>query len=144
MLVVGSIRRRRRRSRGTATVEFIMVAPLVFMLVFGFMEGVRVFSAWLTLTNEAREGARVAAVATGQVDEPGELACLRVLGRSAATLDATRLSCDAQVVRDLAGNVVDVTLTLRYSVAFVMVPVVKPIFGVDAFPMAARSSMRPE
>ena len=49
----------RRNRRGAAVVEFAMVAPLLFLLIFGLIEFGRVVMVQQVLTNGAREGARV-------------------------------------------------------------------------------------
>ena len=55
----------RRREKGTSTVIFAFVAPLLLLILFATMEAGRVFSAWLVITNEAREAARYGAVNHG-------------------------------------------------------------------------------
>lgn len=53
---------RRRKSRGQSLVEFALVLPLFLLLVFGIMDlGLAVFS-YNSITNAAREGARLAIV----------------------------------------------------------------------------------
>jgi Flp pilus assembly protein TadG len=55
----------RRRRRGAAAVEFAIVAPLFFLLVFGMIEFGRIIMVQQVITNAAREGARV-----GVLDPP--------------------------------------------------------------------------
>lgn len=131
------------RSPAVTVAEFALVAPLVLLLIFGFMEGARLFSAWLVLTNEAREGARVASVAAGQVADPGAVACDRVLERATGVLDTRRLTCSVQSQTDATGLLTNLTLTLRYSVDLV-IPIAVPLFSSDSVPMAARATVRPE
>jgi len=50
----------RRNRRGAAAVEFAVVAPLFFLLVFGMIEFGRMVMIQQILTNASREGARVA------------------------------------------------------------------------------------
>jgi len=50
----------RRNRRGAAVVEFAVVAPVFFMLVFGMIEFGRAIMVQQILTNASREGARVA------------------------------------------------------------------------------------
>ena len=54
--------RRRRRSRGQAMVEFALVAPMFFLVLFGIIEAGRFVFYYETLNNAAREGARYAIV----------------------------------------------------------------------------------
>ena len=52
----------RARRSGAATVEFAIIAPLLFMLVMGLFEFGRMMMVQEILTNGAREGARKAAL----------------------------------------------------------------------------------
>jgi Flp pilus assembly protein TadG len=49
---------------GVAAVEFALVAPIFFLLVFGLIEFGRMMMVQQSLTNAAREGCRVAILAT--------------------------------------------------------------------------------
>jgi Flp pilus assembly protein TadG len=53
---------RRRRSIGQAMVEFALVAPIFFLMIFGIIEGGRFILFYETLNNAVREGARFAIV----------------------------------------------------------------------------------
>jgi Flp pilus assembly protein TadG len=55
---------RRSERRGAAMVEFAMVAPLFFLLVFGVIEFGRAFMVQQILTDAARVGCRKAIVGT--------------------------------------------------------------------------------
>jgi Flp pilus assembly protein TadG len=60
----------RRPSRGAATIELAVVAPLLFLLIFGVVEFGRVVMVRQSLTNAARVGSRRAALATtGSADD---------------------------------------------------------------------------
>jgi hypothetical protein len=50
------------RSRGQALVEFVLVAPVFFLLIFAVIEGGRFILYYETLSNATREGARYAIV----------------------------------------------------------------------------------
>ena len=50
----------RRNRRGAAVVEFAVVAPVFFLLVFGMIEFGRMVMVQQVITNGSREGARVA------------------------------------------------------------------------------------
>jgi len=56
----------RQRTRGQALVEFAFVFPIITLLAFGFIDVGRAVFEWNTLTNAARQAARVAMV--NQVD----------------------------------------------------------------------------
>jgi TadE-like protein len=56
---------RQRRRAGTSTVEMALVLPLLLILVFAIGEFGVAFTQWQTLTNAAREGARVGVVFRG-------------------------------------------------------------------------------
>jgi Flp pilus assembly protein TadG len=51
-----------RSERGTAVVEFALVAPLLFLIVFGIIEFGRVLNAYNQITQLAGQGARAAEV----------------------------------------------------------------------------------
>jgi Flp pilus assembly protein TadG len=55
-------RRLARSERGTAVVEFALIAPLLFLLVFGIIEFGRILNTYNQLTQLAGQGARAAAV----------------------------------------------------------------------------------
>lgn len=51
-----------RDDRGAAAVEFALVLPVLLLLVFGLMEFSRLYNVQISLSNAAREGARVMAI----------------------------------------------------------------------------------
>jgi Flp pilus assembly protein TadG len=53
---------RRDGEKGQNLVEFAMVVPIFLILVFSIVDFGMGFHAWITVTNAAREGARVGAV----------------------------------------------------------------------------------
>jgi Flp pilus assembly protein TadG len=59
---MNSARRHRRGSRGQALPEFVLVAPLFFLLLFGIIEAGRFIYYYEILSNASREGARYAIV----------------------------------------------------------------------------------
>ena len=62
-------RRPRRNRKGAAAVEFALVAPLFFFLVFGMIEYGRMIMVQQVITNASREGARQAVLDGATVDE---------------------------------------------------------------------------
>ena len=60
-----------RSERGASVVEFAIVAPLLFLLLFGIIDFGWAFSQNLDVKPAAREGARLAAVNEAQGADPG-------------------------------------------------------------------------
>jgi Flp pilus assembly protein TadG len=60
-----------RGDRGATLVEFAIVAPLLFMLLFGVIEFARLISAYTTVWTGAREGARYATTSGESDVTPG-------------------------------------------------------------------------
>lgn len=61
-LTVKTGKGRRDGEKGQNLVEFAMVVPIFLILVFSIVDFGMGFHAWITVTNAAREGARVGAV----------------------------------------------------------------------------------
>lgn len=59
------VRRLRRRDDGAAVVEFALVVPLMFLLVFGALSFARAYQRLNVLTGALREGARAGAALDG-------------------------------------------------------------------------------
>lgn len=79
--------------RAAAMVEFAIVAPLLFVLIFGIIDFGRVFFLYNNLTNAAREGARLGAVLplAGSVAQIQTATKARIndAGANAATVNVT-------------------------------------------------------
>jgi hypothetical protein len=58
----GRLRALRRDQRGTALVEFALIAPLLFLLIFGIIDFGRALDYYNQMTQLAGQGARAAAV----------------------------------------------------------------------------------
>lgn len=61
------LRRSQRRRKGQALAEFALTLPILLLLTFGTIEFGRLFQAWVTIQNSAREATRY--ITTGQFDE---------------------------------------------------------------------------
>ncbi|HBY06523.1 MAG TPA: hypothetical protein DEH22_01535 [Chloroflexi bacterium] len=59
---------RRKKENGQALLEFALVLPILFLLVFGAVDLGRVFFAQIALTNAAREGVRYLTVYPDDID----------------------------------------------------------------------------
>lgn len=80
---------RRDGEKGQNLVEFAMVVPIFLILVFAIVDFGMGFHAWITVTNAAREGARVGAV-----------------GADAATIEARVIDSASSLI----GEDLDVTI----------------------------------
>jgi Flp pilus assembly protein TadG len=132
----------RHRERGASTVTFAFVAPVLLLILLATMEGGRIFSAWLVITNEAREAARYGAVNHGGPN--GTVAGIQtyITNRLRGQLDtsASGMYKPPLVVVDGAGTPqVDVTIYYQVRVG----PLVHTVLP-DPFKLSARSVMRGE
>jgi Flp pilus assembly protein TadG len=60
MTIIGGIRQLAPRSRsGQSLVEFVLIAPMLLLLIFGMVEFARAWNIRHVLTDAAREGVRV-------------------------------------------------------------------------------------
>ena len=85
--MIGSTTAQLRRSdRGAVAVEFALLLPVLVLLVFGIIDFGRVLNAQITVTQAAREGARLAAL-----ENPN--AC----DRAAAAATGLSLTCAGNV-----------------------------------------------
>lgn len=138
------MRRVPKKERAVSAASFALIAPVLFLVLMGIMEGGRVLSAWLVITNEAREGARLGAVrfGDGTPDEQAQRVRAYLAGRLAGVLASDGLvPAPLVVIRDDAtGRAVEVTVSYRVPLT---VPVVRSVLP-DPFPLAARSTMRGE
>lgn len=64
---MGALTTRKQKDRGANLVEFALIAPLLFLLLFGVIEFARLIHGFTTVWSAAREGARYATT-VGDVD----------------------------------------------------------------------------
>ena len=91
-------RERGSRDRGAAAVEFALVVPLLFMLVFGIIDYGRFFFDSISLRQGAREGARQGVVQL----YPGTVLGSSTACNTVSTLPAVgaRIACSAKAASD--------------------------------------------
>lgn len=128
-----------RDSKGQTTVEFALVAVVLILIIFGVIEGGRVFSSWLIITNEAREAARYGAVSVG---DPARQPTLitdvenQVRQRTAGLLDQAQLTPTASL------GPTAFTVQIRYNVQLFAAPLL--VWFPNPVPLTAVSTMRTE
>jgi Flp pilus assembly protein TadG len=95
-------RGKEKGEKGQSLAEFVMVLPIFLILVFAIIDFGLGFHAWLTVTNSAREGARI-----GSVRAPASGAC----DNNPSTL-ATNIDCR---VRETADSLDQAKLTVTIA-----------------------------
>jgi len=100
---------RSARDRGAAAVEFAIVLPILLLIVFGIIDFGRLLNAQITLTQAAREGARLAAVGQPNVVSRTQAAAGRL---SPVTVTVT--SCAVG-----AGPTANAVVSVSYPFSFV-------------------------
>jgi len=80
---VRRVKRLIRNERAQALAQFAMIAPVLAIMIMGFIDLCRMYNAWVTVEGAAREGARYAV--TGQDDCAGftdnRIACIGYLAQ---------------------------------------------------------------
>ena len=106
--MIGSIVGRVRRSdRGAVAVEFALLLPVLVLLVFGIIDFGRILNAQITVTQAAREGARLAALANPN-------AC----DRTAAAATGLSLTCAGNVTVTACSATADQTTDAQVKVQY--------------------------
>jgi Flp pilus assembly protein TadG len=90
-----SLRRTRRKDRGASAVEFALVSPLVFTLLFGAIDYGLYFADAMTVQQGAVDAARNATLSVGgtAANWPGDASCLPGLAMSGAGNDLAKVAC---------------------------------------------------
>lgn len=118
-------------------VEFALAAPILFLMLFGVIEGGRLMWTNHELTNGTREGARVAMVGGANATTPATQASIEaaILDRTAG-LDAGRLTVAPPAnLGGVPGTTVVVAATYDYQ------PIIGMIFGMGVIELNARSEV---
>jgi Flp pilus assembly protein TadG len=130
----------RRNRRGAAVVEFAIVAPVFFILVFGMIEYGRMVMVQQILTNATREGARYAVV----LDSNDTTA---VQNKVTDYLESTSIHGSPNVTVDwpAGGSGSNQPVTVSVSIPFGQVSwLPSPMFVSSTLPLTATSVMRKE
>lgn len=98
----------RDHERGAAALEFAILLPVLLLMLYGFIEGSRMYQARLAMSYAAREGARVLAVGTHDVG-----AARAVIYDRAYPLSAGRMTVGTGV--DTASERVTVSVSYAYE-----------------------------
>ncbi|MFH1484961.1 MAG: TadE/TadG family type IV pilus assembly protein [Chloroflexota bacterium] len=131
-----------KSAEGTGTVEFALVGVLVFTLFLGVIEGARVFSSWLVITNESREAARWGAVRVGDPSYADLAALETAVEDKVAERTGGVLSHDPMVFQvDCTATETAVSVNIDYTVEAIS-PLISSMW--PSFQLASQSTMRSE
>jgi Flp pilus assembly protein TadG len=112
--------RRTARDRGAAAVEFALVLPLLLLIVFGTIDFGRALNAQITLTQAAREGARLASLGEPNVQTRTQAAAT---GLNPVTVTVTGCAVGA-------GPAANATVNASYSFSFITpIGLIAGLFG---------------
>lgn len=121
------MRRLRDSDSGQSLVEFGMVLPFFLILLFALVDFGRAFYTWQIITNSAREGARVGAVA------PTNTSSITAGARDAAgALDDANLAVSIATPSGVAkGNPINVTASYNFQLVTPLNPLLNLIGGAS-------------
>jgi Flp pilus assembly protein TadG len=127
----GSWRGTRRRDTGSAAVEMALVLPILLLLVVGMLDFGITYNHWISLTNLAHEGARLAAVGPASAGDVTALA-------AQYGLDSSKVSASITSASDGAlGKYWSCTVTYPYDLTI-------PWWGTSGGTITATARMRDE
>lgn len=110
-----------KRQRGQSAVEFALISPIIFLLIFAAIYGGAMFIQFMNLSNEARTIARQIAI-TANATEQNKLkadyeeAWHEFAGLYKINMDITGVDKDGNVINDVSNSsVVDVVVTVNFT-----------------------------
>lgn len=129
----------RRSEHGAAMVEFAIVAPLLFMLVFGIIDFGRALFVFNNLTNAAREGARLGAT---RIDPAPTTAAVQTAMRAriATYVNGGMNGTPTGYTVGIVANTQSVTVTISNFPFQMLTPFANTVFRGRAITMPTVSS----
>lgn len=121
----GRVRSRWTEESGAAMVEFAIIAPLLFILIFGIIDYGRFFFDYNQLTNAAREGARWGAVQPIRASLPLEIQDLVKSRVTDARINASSVVITATIPAASGGSVETVKVSIAGYPFSGMSPIIK-------------------
>jgi len=128
----------RKKRRGAAVVEFAVVAPVFFLLVFGMIEYGRLVMVQQILTNGSREGARLA-VLDGILTSDVVTTVDNYLGGAGITGANVAVTTNPPVAPDYAES-----MTVEVTIPFGQVSWLPSPMFLNGYQMIASTTMRRE
>ena len=110
-----SVRKTQKKRLGASVVEFAIVAPLFFLLVFGMVEFGRMVMIQQVLTNGSREGARKA-VLDGATSSDVKSSVVTYMTNGGVTIATSNVAINpSDPATATAGSPVTVTVSVPFS-----------------------------
>ncbi|HUF54433.1 MAG TPA: TadE family protein [Dehalococcoidia bacterium] len=104
-----NLKNRTNGEKGQNLVEFAMVVPIFLILVFAIVDFGMGFHAWITVTNAAREGARVGAVGAN------EATIISKVENTSGSLNDDNMTITVVNPQGSPGDTVEVTVAYDYQ-----------------------------
>jgi len=134
-------RRTGKREGGQSLVEFALVLPIFLLVLFSIVDFGMAFHAWITVTNSAREGARLGAVRAPATDIEQRVR------DTADSLDQDDLVVTVTNAEGDPGDSVVVDVSYGYTLITPVADVLSMISGGtigDSFTLSSTADMRLE
>jgi Flp pilus assembly protein TadG len=123
---------RLRCDKGAELIEFALVFPLLLLVLFGILDYGLMFQRYETVTNAAREGARIA-VLPGYAPADVQARVTQYLAAAGLTATPTFAYTAPQAV-DVGGACVTITgVTVGYPHQFIVIGKIITLFGGGGF-----------
>lgn len=114
------IRRLWKGEHGQALVEMALVLPLFFLLLFGVIEMGRIGYSYITVSNAAREGGRVATIGGTDLD------IINSINNAAVSLDRASLTITITPPENQRQSGQEVTVQVTYLVQLI-IPIISNV-----------------
>jgi Flp pilus assembly protein TadG len=134
-------RRTGKREGGQSLVEFALVLPIFLLVLFAIVDFGMAFHAWITVTNSAREGARLGAVRADSTDIEQRVR------DTADSLDQGDLLVTVTNAEGVPGESVVVDVSYGYSLMTPLAGIVSMMSGgniSDSLTLSSTADMRLE
>ncbi len=131
------IRTETRSEAGAAAVEFAVIMPLLFLLIFGIYEFGRMYNAKVSMTGAAREGARVMAIRNDSSCNAGPPSGAKYVVTQSASLSPALACGEVTVTPATCVPGANVTVIAQRSYSYNI-----PFYGTGAIPVQGKAVMR--
>jgi Flp pilus assembly protein TadG len=149
MAAMKPLKNRVRSERGAELIEFALVFPLLLLLVLGMVDFGFLFQRYEVLTNAAREGARMAALADKytQTDVTNRVQAYLTSGGVPWTKTTLSVSLSDQTITTSDGTKLAAKqVTVAYTNAYLFIGPIAQMFGgsFTTVPITTVATMRKE